>query len=230
MNYLSKKKEVIDIKTFKIVLLGCYAVGKTTLAHRLQGRELIKTESTIGASFNSFRHKINENQDYITFNIWDTAGQERYRSLTKIYFRGAYVCIMMYDLTDLNSLQEIKDSWLPSFFENKDEDKLENVRIYLVGNKLDKYNKSKTLDTVRNGMISEIKQKYVGIQDFELSLLDSKNVELFIKTLINDSINTLTEEEKKGLKKNYSNILHQDFYLDPTINSRSNMSGWCYLL
>ena len=35
----------------------------------------------------------------IKFEIWDTAGQERYHSLAPMYYRGAHVAIVVYDIT-----------------------------------------------------------------------------------------------------------------------------------
>ena len=32
--------------------------------------------------------------------IWDTAGQEKFDALTKMYFQGADVAIIVYDVTD----------------------------------------------------------------------------------------------------------------------------------
>jgi len=35
----------------------------------------------------------------VKFEIWDTAGQERYHSLAPMYYRGAQVAIVVYDIT-----------------------------------------------------------------------------------------------------------------------------------
>ena len=35
----------------------------------------------------------------VKFEIWDTAGQERYHSLAPMYYRGAQVAIVVYDIS-----------------------------------------------------------------------------------------------------------------------------------
>ena len=40
----------------------------------------------------------------VRFQLWDTAGQERYRSLAPMYYRGASAAIVVYDITNLDSL------------------------------------------------------------------------------------------------------------------------------
>ena len=57
--------------------------------------------STVGAAFTT--KVISVNSRRIKFDIWDTAGQEKYRSMTPLYYRGAYAAIIVYDVTDAKS-------------------------------------------------------------------------------------------------------------------------------
>ena len=41
--------------------------------------------------------------------VWDTAGQERYRSLAKVFYKSANVCILVYDITRKESFDELKE-------------------------------------------------------------------------------------------------------------------------
>ncbi len=43
--------------------------------------------------------------------FWDTAGQERYRSIAHNFFRGANAVIVVYDVTDADSLIDV-DKWI----------------------------------------------------------------------------------------------------------------------
>jgi Ras-related protein Rab-1A len=42
---------------------------------------------------------------------WDTAGQERFRTITSSYYRGAHGIIVVYDVTDVDSFNNVKQ-WL----------------------------------------------------------------------------------------------------------------------
>lgn len=63
---------------------------------------------------------------------WDTAGQERFRTITSSYYRGAHGIIVVYDCTDLETFNNLKQ-WL----EEIDRYACENVNKLLVGNKCD---------------------------------------------------------------------------------------------
>jgi hypothetical protein len=63
---------------------------------------------------------------------WDTAGQERFRTITSSYYRGAHGIIIVYDITDRESFDNVKQ-WLNEI----DRYACENVNKLLVGNKSD---------------------------------------------------------------------------------------------
>lgn len=73
--------------------------------------------------------------------IWDTAGQERYKNITANYYKGAHGIIVVYDITDNKSFDDVQ-GWLDGIWnslhyteiaKNADED----VVRMLVGNKSD---------------------------------------------------------------------------------------------
>jgi len=75
---------------YKIVLYGDFGVGKTAMIMRLFNNKFAETQSTIGASFLTW--KPHPNSDTV-MGIWDTAGQERFNSLLPMYLRGSHVVI-----------------------------------------------------------------------------------------------------------------------------------------
>merc|ERR1712117_705222 len=66
--------------------------------------------------------------------IWDTAGQERFRTITATYYRGTHGVIVVYDVTDRESYENVQ-RWMTEIDKN-----CENVSRVLVGNKIDMVN------------------------------------------------------------------------------------------
>lgn len=60
----------------------------------------------------------------------DTAGQERFRTITTAYYRGAMGIMLVYDITDEKSFENIKN-WIRNIEENASAD----VEKMLLGNK-----------------------------------------------------------------------------------------------
>jgi small GTP-binding protein len=69
----------------------------------------------------------------ITFEIWDTAGQEKYRALAHHFFQGAAAVLMVFDVTDLDSVSEL-DYYRQLLEESFD---VPHVVIGIIGNKID---------------------------------------------------------------------------------------------
>ena len=86
--------------------------------------------STIGVDFKI--RTIELDGKTIKLQIWDTAGQERFRTITSSYYRGAHGIIIVYDITDRDSFDNVKQ-WLNEI----DRYACENVNKLLVGNKSD---------------------------------------------------------------------------------------------
>ena len=82
----------------KIIIMGNYGVGKTSLLERyFTGNFMHKMKTTIGADF---RIKIIDVEGKrVKLQIWDTAGQERFRTITRSYYKGAAIGIICADLS-----------------------------------------------------------------------------------------------------------------------------------
>ena len=94
-------------RRFKTVLLGATSVGKSSMMTRFVDNDFDpRMESTIGAAFRTNSAIID---DYtIKYEIWDTAGQERFRSLAPMYYRGAQIAIIVFDVTNKYSFERAK--------------------------------------------------------------------------------------------------------------------------
>lgn len=85
----------------KIVVLGSQGVGKTSLVMRYCKGAFDPSQitSTVGASFMTKRVVDSDTDTQVRLQIWDTAGQERFRSISRLYYRGANACILCYSIT-----------------------------------------------------------------------------------------------------------------------------------
>ncbi|CRG88626.1 Ras-like GTP-binding protein RYL2 [Talaromyces islandicus] len=119
----------------KIVVLGSQGVGKTSLVNRYvrNAFDPATTTSTVGASFVTKRVQDNTSDTIVRLQIWDTAGQERFRSISRLYYRGANACLLCYDITDEHSFTEMT-GWLQELKSNLDDSPLV---IHVVGTKSD---------------------------------------------------------------------------------------------
>ncbi|KAG5301865.1 ras-like GTP-binding protein RYL2 [Histoplasma ohiense] len=120
----------------KIVVLGAQGVGKTSLVQRYVRNAFnpATTTSTVGASFVTKRVLDTTSDTLVRLQIWDTAGQERFRSISRLYYRGANAGLLCYDITDESSFQEMT-GWLVELKQNLGEDS--PIVIHVVGTKSD---------------------------------------------------------------------------------------------
>ena len=72
------------------------------------------------------------NGSKIKLQLWDTAGQERFRSLAPMYYRGALAALLVYDVTNVESFEEVK-GWAEELRTNVEA----NLIVVVVGNKID---------------------------------------------------------------------------------------------
>ena len=131
------EEEEEDEDDLKVILVGEVGTGKTSLIKTSIGLEFQdKLESTQSSSIFQKQMKIDDKA--YTVNLWDTIGQEQYRSLTKLFMKGAKIVIFVYDITRLNTFEQL-DFW----YENSKEVLGEKPVLGLVGNKADLYMKEK---------------------------------------------------------------------------------------
>lgn len=91
---------------FKLLLIGDSGVGKSSLLLRFADAQYSDSYlATIGVDF---KIRTVEVEDHLVkLQVWDTAGQERFRTITSSYYRGAHGFIIVYDVTDVDSFQNV---------------------------------------------------------------------------------------------------------------------------
>lgn len=116
---------------FKIVLLGEGCVGKTSLVLRyVEDKFNDRHITTLQASF--LTKRVNLNGKRVNLAIWDTAGQERFHALGPIYYRESHGAILVYDITDEDSFQKVKN-WVRELRRMLGDD----ICLVIAGNKTD---------------------------------------------------------------------------------------------
>jgi small GTP-binding protein len=113
-------------------MIGDAGVGKTTLLYKyLHGSVPHDTDMTIGVDFGSKMVDIEDAK--VKLHIWDTSGQEKFRSITRSYYRCAAGGIVLYDITNRKSFENVR-RWIEDvrIFGNNF-----NMAIMLLGNKSD---------------------------------------------------------------------------------------------
>lgn len=117
----------------KFILVGDSCVGKSQLSRCYLRNEFhADSQTTVGLEFST--KTIEFEKCLIKAQIWDTAGQERFESMTKAYYRDALGAILVYDVCDKASFENLRDVWLKQAREYCQKD----FRMILVGNKVDK--------------------------------------------------------------------------------------------
>ena len=126
-----------------------------------------KHEVTVGVEFGSYLIRVQDK--VLKMQVWDTAGQDCFRSITKIFYRGAHVVLLGYDLTRGMSFENLTD-WLREIRQQCSPD----VMLFLVGNKAD-------LESAREVSKSSI-HEFQDLNDIlyatETSAKTGKNVDL----------------------------------------------------
>ncbi|CAI0378446.1 unnamed protein product [Linum tenue] len=141
---------------FKLLLIGDSSVGKSCLLLRFADDSYVDSYiSTIGVDFKI--RTVEQDGKTIKLQIWDTAGQERFRTITSSYYRGAHGIIIVYDVTEMESFNNVKQ-W--------------------VGNKCDLV-ENKVVDTQTGQALAD----ELGIPFLETSAKDSINVEQAFLTM-----------------------------------------------
>lgn len=133
MNIVTSSNSSIYVSDylFKLLVIGDSGVGKSSLLLRFADDTYTECFiATIGVDFKI--QTIELDGKTIKLQIWDTAGQERFRTITTSYYRGTHGIIVVYDVTDNDSFNNVKQ-WLHEIERYANED----VNKLLVGNKSD---------------------------------------------------------------------------------------------
>lgn len=162
---------------FKVVVLGDGAVGKTSLVLQFTEKKFKENYiMSIGANFAIKMITRPEHNIAIRLQIWDLAGQQHFQFVRPSFYRGAFACIYVFDITRRDSYEHIKD-WV-----KESEAYVPDVPRILLGNKIDLSD-----ERVVSRSEGEILAKMIGAAYYETSAKENRNVDLCFEEL-NDNL------------------------------------------
>jgi len=130
--------------TYKIAVVGDYAVGKTSLINKFVQKKFEKEyKPTLGADIVLKTEIIDIDGDNfdVRFQFWDIAGQSKWETLRRRYLKGSSAIVIVYDVTRLPSFYHVRDRWkveIENHAYESDQEKIEQpIPVFLIGNKID---------------------------------------------------------------------------------------------
>ncbi len=184
-----------DDIVYKVLLLGDSTVGKTCFLLRYCDKTFQEAHlSTIGLDYRLKSMELDDGKR-IKLQIWDTAGQDRFRAITKNYYKGANGIILIYDVTNIETFENVKN-WIAQIKEEANS----NVIIYLAGNKIDVEEENKVVKTEDGQKIAD----ELNIKFYETSAKNGINVNEIFEDLVKkiDEVYSKEEAPKSEPKKN----------------------------
>eukprot|EP00759_Apiculatamorpha_spiralis_P019251 PhF_6_TR25351/c0_g1_i1/m.35073/K07936/RAN; GTP-binding nuclear protein Ran len=173
------------VATFKLILVGDGATGKTTFVKRHKTGEFEKRYiATVGVDVHPLTFFTN--RGVICFNVWDTAGQEKFGGLRDGYYIQGNCAIIMFDVTSRATYKNVPN-WHRDIVRVCD-----NIPMVLVGNKVDCFDRQ-----VKAKMITFHRKK--NLQYYDVSAKSNYNFEKpflwLAKRMANDPNLVFIEQE-----------------------------------
>ncbi|KAH3686867.1 hypothetical protein WICPIJ_002151 [Wickerhamomyces pijperi] len=183
-----KKKTLL-----KVIILGDSGVGKTSLMQQfVNGKFSHQYKATIGADFLTKELTIDDKT--VTMQIWDTAGQERFQSLGVAFYRGADCCVLVYDVTNQKSFDNIS-SWKDEFLIQANVKDPENFPFVIIGNKVD-VDESKKIVTQKKAQQYAVNLGNLPI--FQTSAKEAINIDQAFDVIARNALQQEENEEFNG--------------------------------
>jgi len=164
----------------QLLIIGDSTVGKTSILSRFaNGTFNSNYLATVGLD-NFTKDEIIDNKT-VRIKIWDTAGQERYKALTKGFFRNAQGIMIVYDVTNAETFENLT-IWIKSINEHMGTD-TEKIPSIVIGNKVDSEEREVKYEE------AELFAKKYNYPYFETSAKTGENIDQTIRFLVKEVIN-----------------------------------------
>ena len=175
----------------KTIVVGDSGVGKTTIIGRYINKYNSNEKSTIGASFTNKLEDVNGKN--VLFEIWDTAGQERFRSINNIFYQDAYICILVYDITNKKSFESLKEYWYSAVKDGGSQ----GIIFHVAGNKIDLFEEEEVNKNEVKEFCDSINSEYTFISAKENTYIDDLFKKLGVSFLKSDIYRNLENKNQK---------------------------------
>ncbi|EEP80216.1 GTP-binding protein ypt7 [Uncinocarpus reesii 1704] len=184
---MASRKKVL----LKVIILGDSGVGKTSLMNQYVNKKYSASyKATIGADY--LTKEVLVDDRLVTMQLWDTAGQERFQSLGVAFYRGADCCVLVYDVNNSKSFENL-DSWRDEFLIQASPRDPESFPF--VGNKVDVDESKRMISTKRASTYCQSKG---NIPYFETSAKEAINVEQAFEVIAKVALTQEESEEFNG--------------------------------
>ncbi|EOR04099.1 hypothetical protein E3P92_00047 [Wallemia ichthyophaga] len=195
----------------KLLLIGDSGVGKSCLLLRFCDDAWTPSFiTTIGIDFKIRTIELDGKR--IKLQIWDTAGQERFRTITTAYYRGAMGILLVYDVTDERSFNNVR-TWHSNVVQYASE----GVNKILVGNKCDWDEKRAISQDQGKELADSLEIKFI-----ETSAKNNIGVEDAFFSLARDIKSRLIDSQSSNSNNNSSNVK-----VDANQNQPATSGGCC---
>jgi len=127
IEYLGEKFSK-DLRSHKIIIIGSYGVGKTTITNKIVYKEF---EQEFIPTMDIKNSQIKVNDKIIQINIWDCCGNDKYALNIPNLYKNVSLAILVYAINDRKSYKELEN-----LYAILKEHYLDTI-IFLIGNKSD---------------------------------------------------------------------------------------------
>jgi len=186
---MASRKKVL----LKVIILGDSGVGKTSLMNQYVNKKYSASyKATIGADY--LTKDVLVDNRVVTMQLWDTAGQERFQSLGVAFYRGADCCVLVYDVNNPKSFENL-DSWRDEFLIQASPRDPESFPFVVLGNKIDVEESKRMISSKRATTYCQSKG---NIPYFETSAKEALNVDQAFEVIAKSALIQEESEEYHG--------------------------------
>ena len=155
--------------------------------------------ATTGLEYNQSKYMLSDGS-LIYCSLIDTSGTERFRAINENYFRQADGCVIVYDITNEKSFEELKDYYIPKLKEKCKK----NITTILLGNKIDKEDERKV--SKKDGMKLATDNNFIFK---ETTCIEKTNVANAFQTIIEM---TNFDMKRRGISDNETIKINKKYH------------------